>query len=64
MTTTTLVVAGLGLLFVVAAGAVILWIVDARRAEHVAADPERVEGQPPEAADGNEAPAPGDAPRR
>ena len=47
MTTTTLVVAGLGLLIVVAAGAVILWIIDARRAEHVAADPERVQRQPP-----------------
>jgi hypothetical protein len=52
MTTTTLVVAGLGLLFVVGAGAVNLCIVDARRAEHVAADPERVEGQPPDAAEG------------
>ena len=47
MTTTTLVVAGLGLLIVVAAGAVILWVIDARRAEHVAADPERGQGQPP-----------------
>jgi hypothetical protein len=46
MTTATMVVAGLGLLLLVAAGVVILWIVDARRAEHVAADPERVEGQP------------------
>ena len=46
MTTTSIVVAGLGLLLLVAAGVLILWIVDARRAEHVAADPERVEGQP------------------
>ena len=50
MTTTAVVVAGLGLLLVVAAGVVILWVVDARRAEHVAADPERVQEQPPEAA--------------
>jgi hypothetical protein len=46
MTTTSMVVAGLGLLLLVAAGVVILWVVDARRAERVAADPERVEGQP------------------
>jgi hypothetical protein len=46
MTTAFIVVAGLGLLLLVAAGVVILWIVDARRAERVAADPERVEGQP------------------
>jgi hypothetical protein len=45
MTTATMVVAGLGLLLLVAAGVVILWIVDARRAERVASDPERVEGQ-------------------
>lgn len=44
MTTATMVVAGLGLLLLVAAGVVILWIVDARRAERVASDPERVEG--------------------
>ena len=46
MTTATMVVAGLGLLLLVAAGFVVLWIIDARRAESVAADPERVEGQP------------------
>ncbi|HJR90059.1 MAG TPA: hypothetical protein VJ782_07900 [Aeromicrobium sp.] len=46
MTTLSIVVAGLGLLLLVAAGVVILWVFDARRAEHVAADPERVEGQP------------------
>lgn len=46
MTTATIVVAGLGLLLLVAAGVVVLWIVDARRAERVASDPERVEGQP------------------
>jgi hypothetical protein len=32
MTTTSMVVAGLGLLLLVAAGVVILWVVDARRA--------------------------------
>jgi len=47
MTTLSIVLAGLGLLVLVAAGVVVLWIVDARRAEHVAGDPERVEGQPP-----------------
>jgi hypothetical protein len=47
MTTISLVLAGLGLLVLVAAGVVVLWIADARRAEHVASDPERVEGQPP-----------------
>jgi hypothetical protein len=47
----SLVLAGLGLLVLVAAGVVVLWIVDARRAEHVAADPERVEGQPPQRQD-------------
>lgn len=46
MTTASIVIAGLGLLVLVAAGVVILWIVDARRAERVAGDPERVEGQP------------------
>ena len=46
MTTASIVVAGLGLLLLVAAGAVVLWIIDARRAERVAGDPERVEGQP------------------
>ena len=46
MTTMSIVAAGLGLLLLVAAGVVILWILDARRAEHVAADRERVEGQP------------------
>jgi hypothetical protein len=48
MSTVSIVAAGLGLLLLVAAGVVVLWIIDARRAEHVAADPERVEGQPPE----------------
>ena len=47
MTTASLVAVGLGLLLIVAAGVAILWIVDARRAEHVAGDPERVQGQPP-----------------
>jgi hypothetical protein len=47
MTTASLVAVGLGLLLVVAAGVVILWVIDARRAEHVAADPERVQGRPP-----------------
>ena len=46
MTTASIVVAGLGLLLLVAAGIVVLWIIDARRAERVASDPERVEGQP------------------
>ena len=46
MTSTSIVVVGLGLLLLVAAGAVVLWIIDARRAENVAADPERVEGKP------------------
>lgn len=46
MTTASIVVAGLGLLLLVAAGFVVLWIIDARRAERVAADPERVEEQP------------------
>lgn len=46
MTTTSIVAAGLGLLILVTAGVVVLWIADARRAERVAADPERVEGQP------------------
>ena len=46
MTTASMVVAGLGLLLLVAAGVVVLWIIDARRAERVASDPERVEGQP------------------
>lgn len=46
MTTASMVVAGLGLLLLVAAGVVVLWIIDARRAERVASDPERVEGKP------------------
>ena len=46
MTTASMVVAGLGLLLLVAAGVVVLWIIDARRAERVASDPERAEGQP------------------
>ena len=46
MTTASIVVAGLGVLLLVAAGVVVLWIIDARRAERVAADPERAEGQP------------------
>lgn len=45
MSTTSIIAAGLGLLLLFAAGVVILWIVDARRAERVAGDPERVEGQ-------------------
>lgn len=44
--TTTIVATGLGLLLLIVAGVVVLWTVDARRAERVAADPERVEGQP------------------
>jgi len=48
MTTTSIVLAGLGLLVLVAAGVVVLWIIDARRAEHVATAPERVEAQPPQ----------------
>jgi len=48
MTTTSMVLAGLGLLVLVAAGVVVLWIIDARRAEHVATDSERVEAQPPQ----------------
>jgi hypothetical protein len=47
MTTASIVVVGVGLLLLVAAGVVVLWIIDARRAERVAGDPERVEGQPP-----------------
>jgi len=47
MTTVSIVVAGLGLLLLVAAGVVVFWIIDARRAERVATDPERAEGQPP-----------------
>ena len=46
MTTASIVVVGLGLLLLVAAGVVVLWIIDARRAERVASDPERSEGQP------------------
>ena len=46
MTTASIVVAGLGLLLLVAAGIVVLWIIDARRAERVATDPERVEERP------------------
>lgn len=42
MTTTAMVVAGLCLLVLVAAGVLILWVADARRAERVAGDPERV----------------------
>ena len=46
MTTVSLVAVGLVLLLIVVAGVVVLWTVDARRAEHVANDPERVEGPP------------------
>ncbi len=46
MTTAFIVAAGLGLLLLVTAGVVVLWLMDARRAERVAADPERVEEQP------------------
>lgn len=43
--TTSILAAGFILLVLVAAGFVVLWIIDARRADHIAADPERVEGQ-------------------
>ena len=46
MTTVSLVAVGLVLLLIVVAGVVVLWTVDARRAEHVANDRERVEGRP------------------
>jgi hypothetical protein len=46
MTIASIVVAGIGLLVLVTAGVVVLWTFDARRAERVAADSERVEGQP------------------
>jgi len=46
MTTASIVVAGLCLLLLVAAGVVVLWTIDARRAERVAADPERIQSQP------------------
>lgn len=46
MTTASILAAGLGLLLLVAAGVVVLWTIDARRAERVAADPERVESRP------------------
>ena len=52
MTTTSIIAAGLGLLLLVAAGVVIFWIIDARRAERVAGDPERVEGQPSQSRSG------------
>lgn len=44
---TTSVLVGISLLVVVATLFMIIWIVDARRADHVAADPERVEGRVP-----------------
>ena len=43
---TTASIVGFGLLLLVAVGAVVLWIIDARRAEHVASDPERFQQQP------------------
>jgi hypothetical protein len=46
MTTASIVVSGLGLLLLVAVGVVVLWTIDARRAERIAADPERVEERP------------------
>ncbi|MFL6089674.1 MAG: hypothetical protein ACJ71Z_05990 [Aeromicrobium sp.] len=44
---TSVLVGGIALLVVVAAAFMILWVVDARRADRVAADPERVQGHPP-----------------
>lgn len=43
----TSVLVGISLLVVVAALFMVVWIVDARRADHVAADPERIEGRVP-----------------
>jgi len=43
----SVLVAGISLLVIVAALFMAVWIVDARRADHVAADPERVEGRVP-----------------
>jgi hypothetical protein len=48
MSTTALIAAGIVLLLIVAAGVAVLWTADARRAEQVATDPDRVEGQPPQ----------------
>jgi hypothetical protein len=42
----SMLVAGIFLLVVVAAAFMVLWIVDARRADRVATDPERVEETP------------------
>lgn len=39
----TIIAAGIGLLVIVAAGVMILWVADARRADRVASDPERVD---------------------
>lgn len=44
---TSVLVAGISLLVIVAALFMVIWIVDARRANHVAADPERVQGRVP-----------------
>jgi hypothetical protein len=44
---TSVLVVGITMLVIVAALFMILWVVDARRADHVAADRERVEGQVP-----------------
>jgi hypothetical protein len=44
---TSVLVVGITMLVIVAALFMILWVVDARRADPVAADPERVEGQVP-----------------
>jgi hypothetical protein len=44
---TSVLVVGISMLVLVAALFMVLWIVDARRADHVAADPERVEGRVP-----------------
>lgn len=42
---TSVLVGGIALLVIVAAAFMVLWIVDARRADRVASDPERVEGR-------------------
>jgi hypothetical protein len=43
----TSVLVGISLLVIVATLFMVVWIVDARRADHVAADPERVQGRVP-----------------
>jgi hypothetical protein len=43
----SVLVASIGLLVIVAGLFMVVWIVDARRADHIAADPERVEGRVP-----------------